>query len=31
MWISGGDPYLPFRDRLGILSGDLETRWAAAA
>jgi transcriptional regulator with XRE-family HTH domain/tetratricopeptide (TPR) repeat protein len=26
-----GDPYLPFRDLLGMLSGDLEARWAAGA
>ncbi|HSF83199.1 MAG TPA: AAA family ATPase, partial [Anaerolineales bacterium] len=26
-----GDPYLPFRDVLGLLSGDLEARWAAGA
>jgi predicted ATPase/DNA-binding XRE family transcriptional regulator len=24
-----GDPYLPFRDILGMLTGDLEARWAA--
>jgi ABC-type oligopeptide transport system substrate-binding subunit/DNA-binding SARP family transcriptional activator len=24
-----GDPYLPFRDVLGMLSGDVESRWAA--
>jgi ABC-type oligopeptide transport system substrate-binding subunit/transcriptional regulator with XRE-family HTH domain len=23
-----GDPYLPFRDVMGMLSGDVETRWA---
>ncbi len=26
-----GDPYLPFRDILGMLSGDVEPRWAAGA
>lgn len=26
-----GDPYLPFRDILGFLTGDVETRWAAGA
>ncbi|MBM3134701.1 MAG: tetratricopeptide repeat protein [Chloroflexi bacterium] len=30
--ISGvGDPYLPFRDVMAMLSGDLENRWAAGA
>ncbi len=24
-----GDPYLPFRDSIGMLAGDLEARWAA--
>jgi serine/threonine protein kinase/predicted ATPase len=24
-----GDPYLPFRDILGMLTGDIESRWAA--
>ncbi len=24
-----GDPYLPFRDMLGMLTGDLEARWTA--
>lgn len=24
-----GDPYLPFRDMLGMLTGDVQTRWAA--
>jgi DNA-binding SARP family transcriptional activator len=24
-----GDPYLPFRDVLGLLTGDVEARWAA--
>ncbi|MEW5958015.1 MAG: ABC transporter substrate-binding protein, partial [Chloroflexota bacterium] len=24
-----GDPYLPFRDVLGMLSGDVESRWAS--
>ena len=24
-----GDPYLPFRDVLGMLTGDVESRWAA--
>jgi tetratricopeptide (TPR) repeat protein/transcriptional regulator with XRE-family HTH domain len=26
-----GDPYLPFRDILGMLSGDFETQWTAGA
>jgi adenylate cyclase len=26
-----GDPYLPFREILGMLTGDVETRWAAGA
>ena len=26
-----GDPYLPFREMLELLSGDLEARWAAGA
>jgi ABC-type oligopeptide transport system substrate-binding subunit/predicted Ser/Thr protein kinase len=26
-----GDPYLPFRDVLGMLTGDVENRWAAGA
>jgi predicted ATPase len=26
-----GDPYLPFRDVLGLLTGDIEVRWAAGA
>lgn len=26
-----GDPYLPFREILGQLTGDVETRWAAGA
>ena len=26
-----GDPYLPFREVLGMLSGDVEAQWAAAA
>ncbi len=26
-----GDPYLPFRDILGMLAGDLEARWAAGS
>ena len=26
-----GDPYLPFRDVLGMLSGDVEARWNAGA
>jgi DNA-binding CsgD family transcriptional regulator/tetratricopeptide (TPR) repeat protein len=26
-----GDPYLPFRDILGMLCGDLESRWIAGA
>ena len=26
-----GDPYLPFRDVLGMLTGDVEARWAAGA
>ncbi len=26
-----GDPYLPFRDLLGMLTGDVEARWAAGA
>jgi ABC-type oligopeptide transport system substrate-binding subunit/DNA-binding SARP family transcriptional activator len=26
-----GDPYLPFRDVLGMLTGDIESRWAAGA
>jgi transcriptional regulator with XRE-family HTH domain len=26
-----GDPYLPFRDVLGMLSGDVESRWAVGA
>jgi DNA-binding SARP family transcriptional activator len=26
-----GDPYLPFREILGLLTGDVETRWAAGA
>jgi predicted ATPase len=26
-----GDPYLPFREILGLLTGDVETRWAAKA
>jgi DNA-binding SARP family transcriptional activator len=26
-----GDPYLPFREILGLLSGDVETRWVAGA
>ncbi|MBE7471936.1 MAG: hypothetical protein DPW09_19805 [Anaerolineae bacterium] len=26
-----GDPYLPFRDIFGLLTGDLEARWAAGA
>jgi DNA-binding SARP family transcriptional activator/tetratricopeptide (TPR) repeat protein len=25
----GGDPYLPFRDVMGMLTGDVEARWAA--
>jgi CubicO group peptidase (beta-lactamase class C family) len=27
---SVGDPYLPFREALGMLSGDVEPRWAAS-
>jgi len=26
-----GDPYLPFREVLGLLTGDVEARWAAGA
>jgi adenylate cyclase len=26
-----GDPYLPFREILGLLTGDVESRWAAGA
>jgi DNA-binding SARP family transcriptional activator/predicted ATPase len=26
-----GDPYLPFRDVLGMLTGDVESRWVAGA
>ena len=26
-----GDPYLPFRELLGMLTGDVEARWAAGA
>jgi predicted ATPase len=26
-----GDPYLPFREILGLLAGDVETRWTAKA
>jgi predicted ATPase/DNA-binding SARP family transcriptional activator len=26
-----GDPYLPFREILGLLTGDVETKWAAGA
>ena len=26
-----GDPYLPFREILGLLTGDIEARWAAGA
>ncbi|MBN1810663.1 MAG: AAA family ATPase, partial [Anaerolineae bacterium] len=26
-----GDPYLPFREMLGLLTGDVEARWAARA
>lgn len=26
-----GDPYLPFREALGLLTGDVESRWAAKA
>jgi predicted ATPase/DNA-binding SARP family transcriptional activator len=26
-----GDPYLPFREILGLLTGDVEARWAAGA
>jgi transcriptional regulator with XRE-family HTH domain len=26
-----GDPYLPFREALGLLAGDVEARWAAGA
>jgi adenylate cyclase len=26
-----GDPYLPFRDILGLLTGEVETRWAAGS
>ncbi|MBL7201918.1 MAG: AAA family ATPase [Anaerolineae bacterium] len=26
-----GDPYLPFRDVMGMLTGDLETRWLAGS
>jgi DNA-binding SARP family transcriptional activator/predicted ATPase len=26
-----GDPYLPFREIMGLLTGDIETRWAAKA
>ena len=26
-----GDPYLPFREILGMLTGDIEARWAAGA
>jgi DNA-binding SARP family transcriptional activator/predicted ATPase/energy-coupling factor transporter ATP-binding protein EcfA2 len=26
-----GDPYLPFRELLGLLTGDVEARWAAGA
>jgi adenylate cyclase len=26
-----GDPYLPFRDAMGMLTGDLETRWLAGS
>ncbi|MFQ5858813.1 MAG: BTAD domain-containing putative transcriptional regulator, partial [Anaerolineae bacterium] len=26
-----GDPYLPFREMLGLLTGDVEARWAAGA
>ena len=26
-----GDPYLPFREILGLLTGDVEAQWAAGA
>jgi hypothetical protein len=26
-----GDPYLPFREILGLLTGDVEAKWAAGA
>ncbi len=28
-YAGSGDPYLPFRDVMGMLSGDVEARWAA--
>jgi predicted ATPase/transcriptional regulator with XRE-family HTH domain len=30
-YIGVGDPYLPFREVLGLLTGDVEARWAAGA
>jgi DNA-binding SARP family transcriptional activator/predicted ATPase len=30
-YIGVGDPYLPFREILALLSGDVEARWAAGA
>jgi DNA-binding SARP family transcriptional activator len=30
-YIGSGDPYLPFREILGQLTGDVESRWAAGA
>ena len=30
-YTGAGDPYLPFRDILGLLTGDVEARWAAGA
>ena len=30
-YTGAGDPYLPFRDVMGMLTGDVETRWASSA
>lgn len=30
-YTGSGDPYLPFREILGMLTGDIEARWAARA
>jgi len=30
-YTGAGDPYLPFRDVMGMLTGDVETKWASSA
>ncbi|MBN1642707.1 MAG: AAA family ATPase [Anaerolineae bacterium] len=30
-YAGAGDPYLPFRDAMGMLTGDLESRWLAGS